>query len=548
MRRGRGRTAGQRQTRQTTWLDVWGPWILTGLVILITAWLRVRLLAVPLERDEGEFGYGGQLVLHGIAPYRHLYAMKLPGIYWAYAAVMALFGQTTVGIHIGLLVVNALTVFLVFLLASRILTPYAGASAALFYALLSISPSVFGQAAHATHFVMLFAVAGLLVLKVAQERDSLLALGASALLLGGGMLMKQSGAALIVCGAAWVLWRELRRKPISASRLAVRLVVFAALSILPLLATWAVLDHQGLLKQAIFWNFRYAKEYINEITPSDGVQVFMHMLPKVSAPVLSVWLLGGIGTVIIVLRKATPHRMEMALFAIFSLLAVVPGYYFREHYWVQFLPALAILAAVPIDVALATAGDAWYVPARVGALLVVICCVGYSLSQPRMYDYLFTRTAEENSRALYGHEPFPEAIKIAAYLQRHTTSRNSVAIIGSEPEILFLAHRVSATGHIYMYPLMEEQKYALGMQKQMIAEIERARPEYLVVVNEEDSWLHMPKSVKLLLTWSSGYFRDFRPVGIADMIPDGTVYAWDSDASGYAPKSSNFVWVLKRKD
>ena len=59
--------------------------------------IRVRLLEMPLERDEGEYAYAGQLLLQGIPPYELAYNMKLPGTYFAYAAGMAVFGQTIGG-------------------------------------------------------------------------------------------------------------------------------------------------------------------------------------------------------------------------------------------------------------------------------------------------------------------------------------------------------------------------------------------------------------------------------------------------------------------
>src|SRR5512147_1379382 len=82
-------------------------WIAVAIVIVFVAAIRIRLLQIPLERDEGEFAYIGQLMLQGHAPYSLAYNMKLPGIYAAYAAIMALFGQTTGGIHFGFLLVNA---------------------------------------------------------------------------------------------------------------------------------------------------------------------------------------------------------------------------------------------------------------------------------------------------------------------------------------------------------------------------------------------------------------------------------------------------------
>ena len=61
--------------------------------------IRLRLSSMPLERDEGEYAYFGQLMLDGVPPYQAAYNMKWPGTYASYAAIMAVFGQTTVAIR-----------------------------------------------------------------------------------------------------------------------------------------------------------------------------------------------------------------------------------------------------------------------------------------------------------------------------------------------------------------------------------------------------------------------------------------------------------------
>lgn len=48
-------------------------------MILFFSLIRVRLLNFPLERDEGEYAYSGQLMLQCIAPYQLAYSMKLSG-------------------------------------------------------------------------------------------------------------------------------------------------------------------------------------------------------------------------------------------------------------------------------------------------------------------------------------------------------------------------------------------------------------------------------------------------------------------------------------
>jgi len=95
--------------------------------------------------------------------------MKFPGTYAAYAFVMSIFGQTISGIHLGLLLVNAATVALVFFSVVRLINETAGFVAAASYTLLSVSPTVLGFAAHATHFVMMPVLGGMLPLLLDQH-------------------------------------------------------------------------------------------------------------------------------------------------------------------------------------------------------------------------------------------------------------------------------------------------------------------------------------------------------------------------------------------
>src|SRR6476660_9388526 len=128
--------------------------ILAVIVFGFVLAIRIRLLGIPLERDEGEYAYAGQLMLQGIPPYKLAYNMKFPGTYAAYAVIMSIFGQTINGIHLGLLLVNAATIVLVFFLGRRLGNSIVGLAAGASYAVLSVSPTVLGLAGHATHFVL----------------------------------------------------------------------------------------------------------------------------------------------------------------------------------------------------------------------------------------------------------------------------------------------------------------------------------------------------------------------------------------------------------
>src|SRR5208337_3600694 len=176
------------------------PWLALSAIVLCAALIRLRLIDLPLERDEGEYAYAGQLMLQGIAPYKLVYSMKFPGIYAAYAAIMAVFGQTVIGIHLGLMLVNAATIVLIYLLGRRLFTPAAGIAASAAYALLSIGQGVDGTQAHATHFVALAALGGTLLLLRGIETRRWPTLLFSGLLYGIAVLMKQHGFLFVVFG------------------------------------------------------------------------------------------------------------------------------------------------------------------------------------------------------------------------------------------------------------------------------------------------------------------------------------------------------------
>src|SRR5204862_4907111 len=125
----------------------WVSRIALGTVLVGTALLRLRLLGIPLERDEGEYAYMGQLILRGELPYVAAYNMKLPGVYYANAIILGALGDTTVAIRLGLLIVNLASIVLLYRLGCKLFDATVGAGAAAAYAVLALSPSVLGFAA-----------------------------------------------------------------------------------------------------------------------------------------------------------------------------------------------------------------------------------------------------------------------------------------------------------------------------------------------------------------------------------------------------------------
>jgi hypothetical protein len=146
-------------------------------------------------------------------------------------------------------------------------------------------------------------------------------------------------------------------------------------------------------------------------------------------------------------------------------------------------------------------------------------------------------------RSVYKTNPFPEAVCVADLLRTHSSKQTKIAVLGSEPEIYFYAHRHSATGFIYTYGLTEPQTFALQMQKEMAAEIETSAPEFLVYVKQPNSWLARPESEQFIFYWAQEYLnKAYEPVGSV-YISNPPECRW---RSGQEP-DSQYLSVYKRK-
>jgi len=149
---------------------------------------------------------------------------------------------------------------------------------------------------------------------------------------------------------------------------------------------------------------------------------------------------------------------------------------------------------------------------------------------------------------IYTESPFVESIRIAEYLREHTGRSDTIAVLGSEPQIYFYSNRHSATGHIYVYGLMEAQKYASQMQQEMIREIERARPKFLIFVVMPDSWLQRPESDRSIFTWANEYTaQNYTVAGFVNMMaPDKTEYYFEGVPQS-VPQLGKYILIYERK-
>ncbi|HEY1788901.1 MAG TPA: glycosyltransferase family 39 protein [Verrucomicrobiae bacterium] len=522
------------------------PWLFVSMVVLLMVFVRYRLIDLPLESGEGENAFAGQLILQGIPPYQLAWNTELPGSYFACALGMAAFGETAEGIHETLIVVNSLTIILLFLLGRRLFGIGAGLAACAVYGVLSASPAVFGLAAHANQFVVLFAVWGALVLWKAEEFYRWHAMFLSGVLFGMAFVMKQEGICFCLFAVIIVFWHAIRNGTIFKPVFLRKVFFLGAGMALPFLAACLYLSQAGVLSKFWFWTFDYARTFLTENSLRDGLQSFLHFARE-KWPIYFPFLGFLLVSLPFVMRDRALRGQIIfaATFLFFSAIGTAMDFDFREHYFILFLPALAVLVGLAIvSLQFTTENRAF----KTVPPLICLLILSWSVFQQR--QYFFRLPANAVSRTIYaGDAPFADMPAVGGYIRGHSTPSATMAVLGSEPEIYFYAQRHPATGYIDTFPLMEPQPTAAQMQADMMIEIETNKPEYLVFVSNPTSWDTQPGSDRSILDWFTKYSGKFyERVALVDQIAgDKTVFVSGKQIKNYHLAGRDYVGVFRRK-
>jgi len=522
--------------------------IILSVILLFVALVRIRLLSIPLERDEGEYAYFGQLILKGIAPYLEAYNMKFPGTYFMYALIMKIFGQTMGGIHFGVMLISVASTWLLYAIVKKLCNPLTALITAAGFAIMSVSPAVLGFAGHATHFVLFFALAGIFLLLKARENNKILYYFLAGLLLGLAPIMKQAGAFFCVFGGLLLLSDFLLAEKKQFKSFVINTLALVAGGALPFLLMCTVLKLWGVFDQFWFWTITYAADYTDQVPLSEAWPSFKMNFDVIVTGFVPLWIFSGTGLLLLFFHKlTTPNKWVIFFFVLCAFLTICPGFYFRNHYFIPLLPAIALLFGISIDY-LFTLSQSKPSLKYVSWIAVLLLIIPFYEGLKTFNDYLFSEKPVDICKQTYGGNPFVESPYIASFLKNNTTEQDKIAILGSEPQIFFYANRRSASGFIYTYSLMEIHKNSLAMQKKMISEIEKNNPKYLLFIRIPVSWLTRPNSVTYIFDWFNKYVNDkhYKLKGLVDIGGNQSNYIWDKDVETYKPQSESRIYIFER--
>lgn len=469
------------------------------LVIVFSVVLRLGIVSIPLERDEGEYAYIAQRWLAGDLPYRDAFDQKPPGIFVAYAALFALGAKSIQAIHwLGHAQLLGTLVF-VYLIGRRLFSQLVGWVAALFTVVLVMDATVLGNAANTELFAIFPLAAGMFFALRAGDNGGFGDALVTGLCGGLALCFKQVTLSLVLFYLVWILvshWRSGRADknaaPVSGNPGGSTTSTHQTRSSLLLLASSFVVGVCVILVPTCLyfvWHGAWADFYdcvvgynldYSSRVPLRLYGMYLWSRTKVYwivfAPIFAVALFG----MRVAWVRGTSAVRPCLWWWLALFLAVNVGGFYREHYFILIMPAVALLAAYGVEVlapVLEPKRKEWQ--GRVAAVLAVVAVIWTLFLHS---GYYWSQSPETVCRWLYGNNPFSESITLAKLMREKSKPTDKIFICGSEPQILFYADRASASRYIFVYPLFSGASDAQSRQKTVIEEIRRARPKFIVLV------------------------------------------------------------------
>ncbi len=521
----------------------WWPLILLAFSVIVVLQARLRLLAIPMERDEAGFAYIGHWLLKGKSLYVDIVDNKLPGLYILYGFFTKIFGYNATGVHIGLLIANAVSAVIFYMLMRDLYNQYVAATATAFLLILLADPNVLGFAAHATQLLLPFVMGGFYLFWKGIRKGHISLFLISGLLLGLAFIIKQQSVVFgMVVALLWWPLRMVWNKKEDGRLPFVEWLMLGIGGLLPVIAVVGYFKVTGRLDELLFWSFKQPSRMAATFTQSRW-ELFQHIVPVVTRHIMVLWIAASAGLVLIFMSGFKKGNVWFAfLMTSFGLASVVIGAAFYQHYFVLALPGVALLAAVTLY---------WISQQFTKNGVAVSCAVGsILLLWPLVaeHEYFFSPDYNKIHQRMYSFNMFPELERIGKELARRVPAGSHIGLMGSEPEVLVAADRESCSKHLFMYPILSDPILSPPMQNEYLHDMESCLPDYIVFNMGVLSWTAGYDKLQMfedLMKWIND---NYTTSGIAEFRKDKPgELVWDGALSTYQSQNDLKVYVFKKK-
>lgn len=517
--------------------------LLIGGLILFVLLVRFKLLSVPFERDEGGFAYIAYQMLEGKSLYLDLYEIKPPLLYVIYAFFIRVFGHSIEGIHFGLLLFDVAYIITLFAFAKYFFDKTVAVVAAFAFAILSLSPNLLGFAAHATHFAILPGLIGLFLLTKAIDNKKRSFFLYAGLACGLAFLVKQQAIHFMLFAGFYVIFECFRQKPIDWKEWFISEALLVIGSVSPYLLVVLYMLIRGHFDDFWFYTVTWPTEFATSSQTGANYEIFKLQINQVIPDQEWLWYLGLGGIIsLFVVQIENRWRVFTLLFTLFMAFSVATGFHFYAHYFVVFIPALALLNGLFVR--------------NIGLLINNILNIKWGFVVPLLFfvfawtqiirvdsSYFFQSNEDKILRDAYGTNPFPESKVIGDYLKSISNPDDKVLIACSEPQIGFYAQRQSVSGQAFCYPLVDNGAYMTKLQDEFIQDIETQQARFSVYTWMGTSWLNRDPTGRIFKFIEENHQKYYNLIGVAECIPTRNVqngpiiyqtfYKWNQEAVPY---------------
>jgi hypothetical protein len=352
--------------------------------------------------DEGYLAVQARILAHGGELYETVVDRKPPLVPWLYEGSFALFGDSSLlPLKVLAVIAQLLTAVLLASQARRRWGNGAGRTAGVVYVLISIGLNP--QDAQAAGFEIFMLPCTAAAMWCADRRRW----GAAGTAVACAFLTKQTGGAVLL-PVLWLLWRD------GATRR--HLACLAAGLCGPVVAGAVLTNPSGF----VFWTVTGSGAYAS-FTGSE-----LHVLGRglVNALILAGACAGIVPPVVRALRLARTGAAELWLWLASSAVAVLLGFHFFGHYYLQLMPPLALLGAGALQV-LPRERTARAIVAT-GCSCAVFLAWGLLVPRPEL----------------------AHAARLAQMIESRTGPEDKVLVWGMHPETYWLADRAPASRYL----------------------------------------------------------------------------------------------------
>jgi hypothetical protein len=272
-------------------------------------------------------------------------------------------------------------------------------------------------------------------------------------------------------------------------------------------------------------------------------------IDAVSRDHIGLWYFGALGSILIWFTRLELYKKAgITLLILLTFLSTAPGLRFYGHYFIQMMPAVAILIAAMVY----AVGDIseTKMQSKIGgtiafSVFLLYCVVNIN----KQSSYYFSPNQFEILRQVYGDNPFVESKPVADKIKSVAKPGDQLLVLGSEPQINFYAQMHTPTRHSFMGFTSGMDENAKNWRAEVKKDVEDSKPAFIVLVNHPFSWSFPRDSDQDLFKWSYSYMiQNYDIMGIADIIPGARpAYIWDQAAMTYKPKGEKYLLIFKRK-